>query len=625
MSKTLVKQILWLVIIGIVLGSTWLVLSGMANLLSYFQQGADPASALNIVPNVPPDLHVSLSWQPDDQDTGRKLEPNTRTQLEATYLRAWLQWNISYQKNEPYGLKTYFSGPALDAVGRSVSQVAEKGWKVQQADTIHRLQLHLYSADGSVVSFTDEQAVVAQTVRDQAGKIITAGESQARYDVVMLLEDGNWRVRTWQREARDNPAPEQAVRPQSQPGFVARKDTSLELDGKPYQIAGINYYPQATPWDKFWPGYKPAIIDKDLGLIASLELNTIRIFVPFEQFGGAKVDPKLLEKLDDLLDKAGQHHLKVIATLFDFRTDYSLLLWPNADRQLETLLTRYRDNPVILAWDLKNEPDLDYAVWGREVVNAWLAHVAHQAHAFDPNHLLTVGWSNPAAAGAVASQLDFVSFHYFAPANLLAAQYSNLRAQAPGLPLVMTEFGLPTWNSFLFPNGHSEPEQAEYYADIINTLSQLGSPGYLAWTLYDFDYVPKTVAGGLPWQNEPQKLLGIIKTDGNQKPAAAILKPGASVNIEHSPAWARFLKPFWLTVIAILGLGGVGIIRLRHRLKKHLPKPGLLKLPGRLSQILLKRRLLAPLQSFAKKRSGRLIAKLLAKIRPFWRLFRRRR
>jgi hypothetical protein len=217
---------------------------------------------------------------------------------------------------------------------------------------------------------------------------------------------------------------------------------------------------------------------------------------------------------------------------------------------------------------------LDYKVSTKELVDSWLRHVLEQAREFDPNHLLTVGWSTPAAANNMNNAVvDFISFHFFAPATELNKQYSNLRTAVPDKPILMTEFGLPTWNSFFFPGGHSEPEQAEYFADILTFWRTTDSPGYLAWTLYDFSYAPATVAGGLPWQSAPQKEMGIIKAGGKAKPAAALLAPDVALPVSQIPAWARFLKPFWLmlatvillTFLTIFGLGRWTIIRVRSK------------------------------------------------------------
>jgi hypothetical protein len=564
MSKICLKLIIWAVLLMLATGAAWGTVAGAANLLAYFQRGANPAAALNIVPNVPPDLNVQISWQPDDADTGRALDPFTRTQIESAYLRAWLQLNLSYVRNEPYGLKTYFAGPALASASATLSASAAQGWRISQSDLRHDLQLHFYSADGTIVSFTDHGALVAQIIRDAAGQTAFAGETVADYTVVMFLEDGSWHVRHWVRAASSAPDAAPARDAVARPGFVGRAGTGLTLDGRPYHIAGIDYYPRDTPWDRFWDKYSPAQTDRDFALIRSLGLNTLRTFVPFQQFGGAHVDAKQMDKLADLLDRADAHGLKVLLTLFDFRSDYSLLLWPESDRQLESLLTRFRDHPAVLAWDIKNEPNNDYATNGRATVDAWLAHTARLAHVYDPHHLVTIGWYTPAAAAALADVVDFVSFHFFAPAAELAPQYASLRAQLPGLPIMVSEFGLPTWNSFFFPNGHSEPEQATYYADVLATMRATDSAGYAAWTLYDFSYAPAQVAGRAPWRVKPELTMGIIRRDGTHKPAAALLAPGAALDVARAPAWARLLKPFWITVFGALFGGGLLVGWLRR-------------------------------------------------------------
>ena len=131
--------------------------------------------------------------------------------------------------------------------------------------------------------------------------------------------------------------------------------------------------------------------------------------------------------------------------------------------------------------------------------------------------------------------MDFVSFHYFTPAQDLAQPVAALRAAVPQNPIAMTEFGLPTWNSPFFPGGHSEPEQAQYYADILSTLRGTDNAGYLAWTLYDFDNVPPSVVGRLPWRAGPEGQFGIVRRDGTPKAAAGLLAAGAPLDVVRIP------------------------------------------------------------------------------------------
>lgn len=575
MSKTRLKILLWLLLLVIFAAAGLFLLNRTAELLASFQEGADPASALNIVPNRPPDLQVRLDWLPNDADTGREMEPATRELIESAYLRAWLQWNISYLRGEPYGLETYFVGPALEAVTESIEHTHQQGWSLAQTDLEHQLQLHFYAADGSIVSFTAHDVLVAQIMRDGATAApVHTGVTRADYDVVMMLEDGTWRVRHW---VRRQPAVV-AEPPQSTPnGFVTSNGRDLLLNGEPFYMRGINYYPQETPWVDFWPHYDEAIIEADFELIQSLGLNTVRIFIPYapeplevevqDDIDSAAVEtaaPELIDpyehiraNLTHLLDTAAEQELKVIVTLFDFRTDYQILLWPNADRDLEAFVPYFADHPAILAWDLKNEPDLDQPGNTPEMVNAWLTHINEQVHRYDPHHLTTIGWAKIENAAQLADVVDFVSFHYYEAAADLPTAYNTLRTAVPDKPIALTEFGLSTWNSFFFPGGRTEAEQAAHYAAILQTLENSDAAGFVAWTLYDFQNIPSLVVGSLPWRVAPQKQFGLINSAGEPKTAAFLLAADSRLEDVPPPSTiGRFLKPFWLTfmVAAVSGL-----------------------------------------------------------------------
>jgi hypothetical protein len=491
MSRQRFKAFVWVAMAVTLLMIGMAGTVGAARLLAYFKQGADPASALNIVPNKPLDWPVEIAWLPASANSGRELEPFTRTQIEAAYIRAWLQLTFSYQKGEPFGLGTYFTGPALQAVEAATLSDLQ----LEQIATRHLLELTLYSADGNIIAFTDHAATVAQILPNSYSEEIGA------YDVVMFLEEGQWKVRHWQRTRLH----EDVARPNPSPPLPA--------------IRGINYYPQATPWDLFWTAYDPEIIAHDLALIGKLNLETVRVFIPYQQF---EEQPELVAHVRDFMDQADAATVRVILTLFDFRVDYRLLTWPDADRHAEMVVTAFADHPALFAWDIKNEPDLDYDSNGQVTVDAWLAHTIRLVRRFDPDGRVTIGWAAAENAHTHADQLDFVSFHYYDYADQFVETYNQLRERVR-VPILLTEFGLPTWNNPFFPNGHTEREQAIYYADMLDGMAQTDAAGWMAWTLYDFTHVPSGVAGRWPWQKGPQRNLGVVDVSGQWKEAAQVI------------------------------------------------------------------------------------------------------
>ncbi len=526
---------------------------GISALLVYIQTGTDPGEALNIVPNKPIDWPVEVNWVADPADTGRGLDPFTREQIEAVYLNAWLQTALSYEKGEPFNLGTFYTGPALAAMTDAIETGVSNGQTIQQINTSHQLRLNFYAADGSIVAFTDEDARVTRLVQDAEGNTLFAEEHRDTYDIVMIVDQEKWRIR---HILRTGEAPPPTLTDRTLPPLAP--------------VAGINYYPADTPWELFWSQYDVVSINRDLDLMQSLDLNTVRIFIPFEQFGGSTIDPLFAFKLQDFLEQAEQHEMKVIVTLFDFASDYALIRWPRSDQHMVTLLEQFKDNETILAWDIKNEPDRDYPIHGKDLVDFWLAHKLRLAQEVAPTQPITIGWSTVEAAKVLASDVDIVSFHYYGTSANFPNELADLRRFTGDKPLMLQEFGIPTWNSWLFPNGHTQNEQAEYYAEILQITRDEQLDGYLAWTLYDFSVVPDNVAGGRPWEIGPQRQLGIYHVDGTPKRAAAYISPNADLSTAPTvTVWERFTKPFWRTLFVITLVGTRLVFWLLSRIKRY--------------------------------------------------------
>lgn len=499
-----------------------LLIGVTAKLWTYFNTGADRATALNLPPNLPESHAPAVEWLPDEEPRGRKMEDFTRQEIVKDYIRGWYQQHLSYMTGDTKGLKEYFTPSALPKIQNLIKELTSKGFELHQTDLEHHIQLHFYSADGQIVSFTDRQVRLKKRLyqKDPHQKIYST-EVVTDYEVVMLLDDGYWRIKNL---VRQQPTPfAQDTLQVDKSKMVQVKGKRFYVANKPFVPKGVNYYPQKTPWTSFWSKFNAQIISKDFALVQSLGFNTVRVFVNFHDFNKGNVPGEQVEKLRQLLDMAQKHQLKVIVTLFDFLGDYRMLNFSATDRQLETLLTTFRTHPAIMAWDLKNEPDLDYKYHDAADVQEWLQWVLKRARSYDPNHLLTIGWAYPENAENLSEGLDFVSFHSYKSPEELARDIDGLQKKVNTKPVVLEEFGLSTYRGIWAPFGKNEEEQAIYFAQVREVLRQKGDIPSIVWALYDFADVPAEVVGKMPWNRYPQKNFGVLNTAGKPKKGLGVL------------------------------------------------------------------------------------------------------
>ena len=319
------------------------------------------------------------------------------------------------------------------------------------------------------------------------------------FKIILLLEDGFWRIRHLVKENSET-----------------FKQINKRVITDSLNIKGINYYPKATPWDMFGDKFDIDTVSKDFKIIKNAGLNTVRIFVQYEDFGKADVNPEKLEKLKQTLDIAEDNNLKVVLTLFDFYGDYSVLNWTLNQRQAEKIVSMFKDHNALLAWDIKNEPNLDFESRGQDLVVAWLYQMIDLVKSIDDTHPVTIGWSNPKSASILKDKVDFVSFHYYEDLDKLDNAVKTLKTLIPNKPLVLQEFGVSSYNGFWKPFGSTEEDQANYYKKAQEIIAE-NNLQYMSWTLYDFAEIPKEVVGRLPWRKEAQKHFGFISENGERK------------------------------------------------------------------------------------------------------------
>ncbi|HJZ49915.1 MAG TPA: cellulase family glycosylhydrolase [Roseiflexaceae bacterium] len=274
--------------------------------------------------------------------------------------------------------------------------------------------------------------------------------------------------------------------------------------GQILEVRGVNYiHPSSAdlskcsalqfgadgncPWDI-------APIAADFDKLRGLGVNTVRVFLNYYVFGGARAaDPNYsmdqpLAHLDTLIAEAGKRGIYVLPVLLAkypqdrFRPeDYATAL----ELHVRPVVQHLAGKPGVLAWDLFNEPDLggpiDQRCWDWDNADFPLCfplanqrlHFVNAIHdevkRLDPARLTTISlgfaknYFEPDKADLrLADVVDFFAFHYYDddpydsgryaahwyygkgfPADLRHA-IEELAALKPAKPIVVTELGFPT-------------------------------------------------------------------------------------------------------------------------------------------------------------------------------------
>ncbi|MGB5419902.1 glycoside hydrolase family 2 TIM barrel-domain containing protein [Algibacter sp.] len=475
------------------------VLFGIGSLYSYLNTGADRSTMLHTEIKKIDQYLPKIAWSPLNNE-GRPMDEQTLNAIENDYLDAWYVKHVAYKTNTLSGIDDYYTESARKNINAFVEQNTSKNISIEGTTLEHHLTLEFFSEDGQLAVVTDENVIEFKRVFENEILVLETTE-QTTYKIILLLEDGFWRIRHMIKESSDD-----------------YKDAFAQATNKVDIIKGINYYPQASPWDMFGDTFNTVTIAKDFKIIKNTGLNSIRIFIPYADFGKANVKPEKLNKLIQVLDLAEAENLKVVATLFDFYGDYSVLNWTLNQHHAETIVSALRNHPTLLAWDIKNEPNLDFESRNKELVIAWLDKMIDLVKSTDPKHPITIGWSNAESAPILKDKLDFISFHYYEDLDDLENTYKNLKLEIPNKPIAITEFGLSSYKGLWNPFGNNEEDQSDYHKKAQAILS-INDIGFMSWTLYDFTEIPKEVVGRLPWRKRAQEYFGFINKNGEIKPA----------------------------------------------------------------------------------------------------------
>ena len=488
-----------------------LILLGINKTLTFLNTGADRTAMLHLEKETINTYLPKTIWE-EMNNEGRKMEATTLKEIEKDYLFSWVIKNRALLSNSKQGIEDYYTQNTRKNLYNTIDYNLKNGITIESTTLEHNPKLEFYSADGQQVIFTDKNVVEFQKVYQQE-KLVTTVQDTATYRVMLLLEDGFWRVRHLQKMEK-NIAVIDTIKSNA---IFTVKGNAILKNKIPFTIKGINYYPKNSAWDTFGPLFNLDTISRDFDIIKNAKLNSIRLFVQYDDFGKADIRKDKLDKLKKIIALAEAKKLYVIITLFDFYSDYTLESWTLTHRHAEAIVTTFKNNKNIIAWDIKNEPNLDFENRKKENVLSWLDHMISVIRKNDPNHLITIGWSNSYEATNLADKLDFVSYHFYNAISDLEKENMVLE-KAVKKPLLIEEFGVPSYNGIWNLRGYNEEEQADYHQKM-QAVFKKNKLAFMSWTLYDFPHVPDQVAGKWPWQKKRQKKFGFINENGTKKPS----------------------------------------------------------------------------------------------------------
>ena len=499
-----------------------LLITGAAQLLTFFKTGAERGDIVLLPTEQVNDFYQpKVIWDKKRVNEGRPMEKGTLSKITKDYVAANYYQLQSLSTGDLNGLDDYYTLTLRAHLKQLVKENRENNKTFLGTEIEHHLRLRFYSADGTLITFEDDVIHYHETGIKE--KEPWAFYDTVSYEVMMLLEDNFWRIRHKVRKPGSSKwefsSPQKSIKNRAHV-----QDASLMVEGKPFTIKGMNYYPQDYPWLEMWENFDSLHLKEDFDFIRETGFNTLRVFLPYSLFGGPQVSGELLSKFRFMLDQAEKADLKVIVTLFDFFLGYEVTEWSLSDRHLEQVVTALSDHPALIAWDIKNEPDLDFDRIGEREVIQWLEFIAKRLRYYDAYTPITIGWSQPERASLLMDQLDFLSFHFYRdPVELRAFLRHPDQNHLFTKPLFLGETGMHSFHAWWFPFGKTEDEQYEFYDQVL-AITKEHQLDYAVWTLYDFSEVPGNVAGKLPWKKKPQQAYGLINHQGEAKRSFDLLK-----------------------------------------------------------------------------------------------------
>jgi len=188
--------------------------------------------------------------------------------------------------------------------------------------------------------------------------------------------------------------------------FTGTRDPSL--------IRGFNYTPAnvAAPRHHVdcWVRYDSATIEFDLDLAKSLNLNQVRVFVPYTVYTEDK--EALPAKLRHFVRECHKRNIGVMPVLQGGPWVRDTSLRAQGREWAQFLVDAISDEPGLAFWDIMNEPDWPPTPRERVLRNFEnCKFMAKTFHELDPNTPVTIGMAFVDGMIEMADYVDVLQFH----------------------------------------------------------------------------------------------------------------------------------------------------------------------------------------------------------------------
>ena len=211
-------------------------------------------------------------------------------------------------------------------------------------------------------------------------------------------------------------------------------------------VRGFNYQSaESNGHAEFWLQYNPAVTERDLDNAVRLQLNQVRVFVPYAAWERNK--EALRKNLLHFVRAAHDRGIGVMPTMqYKFGEWRDKAAWPNSREFVADLVATIGKEPGLVIWDVENEPEC-CSLPPTPDNRLHMEHAMYMAkvfHELDPVTPVTIGATFADNMIAMGDSVDVLSFHNYSPTRAeIRASIAKAKqyAENTGKPLIDSEIG----------------------------------------------------------------------------------------------------------------------------------------------------------------------------------------